>query len=90
MQKENSNRGRRLRQRRPQGRRGRKVAESVLSRSINTVDSHDIDGKSPWNLGAMLDAVAKAHGAAAIICALEVPVTHLLPGEASELIKRLA
>lgn len=54
------------------------------------MDSHDIDGKSPWNLGAMLDAVAKAHGAAAIICALEVPVTHLLPGEASELIKRLA
>lgn len=45
------------------------VAESILSRGINTVDSYDIHGESLWNLRTRLDVVARANGAAAIISA---------------------
>lgn len=46
-----------------------RVAESILSRGISTVDSYDIHGESIWSLRTRLDAVAKVHGAVAIVAA---------------------
>lgn len=46
-----------------------RVAEELLSRGIATADSFDIHGEPLLELRRKLDAVAKAHGAAAVISA---------------------